>query len=76
MKLGSVHVAGPQAWPDHVLDASTGGLVCGLVLAIWRLAVGVEVHGGRGRNPWVQVYVGWWSFEVYWDRDGSWELDP
>jgi hypothetical protein len=71
VKLGRLHLAGPS-WPDHVLSYETGNLLVGAVLQIRGFAVGFELQGRHG-NPWLNLYLGWWCFELYWDGDRSWE---
>lgn len=73
VNVGPLYAHGAQAWPDQILDASNRGLLLGGACAIGLTAVGFELHGGRGRNPWLAIYAGWWAFELYWDHDRSWE---
>lgn len=67
MRIGRIHLSGPQAWPDHMLEMSSFGFA----LQAWRLALGLEVCARRGRNPWVNFYLGWWAFEIYIDASGE-----
>lgn len=75
MKLGRLHLAGPAVWPDHVLSYETGNLVVGAVVQIRGYAVGFELQGWHGGNPWLNVYLGPWCFEIFLDRDGFYEVD-
>lgn len=70
VRLGRLWLAGPGAWPDVLLDGD--GL--GAVLSAGRYALGVEV-GTAGPNPVVNLYLGWWAFEFYLDRDGTFAED-
>lgn len=75
MKRGRLHLAGPAAWPDRVLSYDVGTLLVGVVLQVRGFALGFELHGKRGWNPWLCVYLGVWAFEVYFDADRSYEDD-
>jgi hypothetical protein len=72
VRLGRLHLHGPQAWPDHVLDAGLGGPIVGAVIAIRRLAVGFEIDRSSFSSAiWLNLYLGWWCFEAYLDVDGE-----
>lgn len=75
MKLGRLHIQGPSAWPDHLLNYELGSLIVGLVLEVRGWAIGFELQGWGGPNPWLAIYLGWWAFEAYLDVDGSWGDD-
>lgn len=70
MIVGRLEARGPHAWPDQLLSVGGGRAgAWGLVLAMWRLAVGVECGFSHGFDPpgpwlWVQIYAGWWAFEI------------
>lgn len=66
MRLGRVHLTGPQAWPDHLLNEPS----VGAIVAVGRYALGFEV--GR-HTPWLSIYLGAWAFEVYVDVAGDWD---
>ncbi len=72
MKPGRLHLAGPDAWPDHVLDYTLGNLIIGLVFQVRGFAIGVELQRTRWA-VWMSVYLGFWAFELYLDVDRSWE---
>lgn len=59
-------------WPDHVLSYETGNLVVGAVVQARGYAIGVELQG-RYTNPWLNLYLGFWAFEIYLDLDGGLE---
>lgn len=75
--MGRLRFSGWQAWPDHVDEHA--GVV--LVIGLPRWMPGYQlVFGFGGRcdvmagNPWLQLYLGLWAVEIYWDGDQSWEL--
>jgi hypothetical protein len=68
MRLGTLHLSGPQAWPDHLLSYETGDLLVGTVIQIGSCALGFELHRGSLGSPSLAVYLGPWAFEAYWDR--------
>lgn len=72
MIVGRLEARGPRAWPDQLLSLDRGPAgACGLVLAVWRLAVGGEGgfsgaidEGYAGPWVWAQIYLGPWAFEI------------
>lgn len=72
MRIGKTHFAGAQAWPDHILSTEAADILFGVVVEVWDAVFGIEVHRGIGGNPWAGIYLGWWAFGIYCDRDGSW----
>lgn len=74
MKRGRLHVAGPAAWPDQLLEA--GRAFAGFVLCVGPLLFGFELcRSGDRALWWVNVYAGWWAFEICVDVDGVLEDD-
>lgn len=75
MKLGRLHLSGSQVWPDHVLSYETGNLIVGAIVQVRGAALGFELQGWHGGNPYVYIYVGFWCFEIFLDREGFYEDD-
>lgn len=63
-QVGRLAIAGPQAWPDHLLDVNRRRMA-GLVVAGGRCALGFECSGLR----YGYVYLVWWCFELSWDTE-------
>lgn len=69
MRVGRVYLEGPQVWPDQLLE--TGVALVGFVLCLGRLYFGFELNRSRDRKlVWINLYVGWWAFDVCVDPAG------
>ena len=75
MRFGRLHLSGPTTWPDHVLSYELGNLIVGVVVQVRGWALGFELQGWRTPNPWLNVYLGWWCFEIYVDVAGEYLED-
>lgn len=45
-----------------------------LYLVVWRLVFGA-LAGLSGPNPFLDVFLGRWLVELYYDRDGTWGVE-
>jgi hypothetical protein len=68
-KFGLVHVALER---EYNLDEFQSGPAAGLLLVLPRLVFGFTLSRPR-ENPYVRLYAGVGSAEIYYDRDRSWE---
>jgi hypothetical protein len=74
--LGRLHLHGPQVWPDHVLSYELGNLIVGAVVQVRSWALGFELQGWHGySNPWQNLYLGPFAFEIYFDADRSFDRE-